>query len=133
MAEEIIKDEKTTPSNNELEELKTKLDEATKKSEEYLNNWKRERADFINYKKDELERTLSLIKEIKDNENNKICFSIPYTGSNVSVNNESGKILARSDGNNLNIENKGEFYFAVLLLQRGGRCANITLGWSWQS
>lgn len=26
------------------------------KSEEYLNNWKRERADFLNYKKDEARR-----------------------------------------------------------------------------
>ncbi|KKP30978.1 MAG: Protein GrpE [Parcubacteria group bacterium GW2011_GWC2_32_10] len=41
--------------NNEADELK-------KKADEYLNNWKRERADFVNYKKDELERTLSLIK-----------------------------------------------------------------------
>lgn len=41
--------------NNELVELQ-------KKADEYLNNWKRERADFINYKKDELERTLSLVK-----------------------------------------------------------------------
>jgi molecular chaperone GrpE len=41
--------------NNETEEL-------AKKADEYLNNWKRERADFVNYKKDELERTLSLIK-----------------------------------------------------------------------
>ncbi|MCX6723435.1 MAG: nucleotide exchange factor GrpE [Candidatus Staskawiczbacteria bacterium] len=39
----------------ELEELK-------KKSEEYLNGWKRERADFMNYKKDEMERIGSLIK-----------------------------------------------------------------------
>jgi molecular chaperone GrpE len=27
-----------------------------KQAEEYLNNWKRERADFINYKKDEAKR-----------------------------------------------------------------------------
>lgn len=39
----------------EVEDLK-------KKVEEYLNNWKRERADFVNYKKDEMERTLSLLK-----------------------------------------------------------------------
>jgi molecular chaperone GrpE len=32
------------------------------KCEEYLNGWKRERADFINYKKDEMERIGSLIK-----------------------------------------------------------------------
>ena len=28
----------------------------TDKTEEYLNNWKRERADFLNYKKDEAKR-----------------------------------------------------------------------------
>lgn len=36
-------------SGGELEELK-------KKCEEYLNGWKRERADFLNYKKEEMER-----------------------------------------------------------------------------
>jgi len=46
-----IKKEET----NEIEELKAKC-------EEYLNGWKRERADFLNYKKDEAERTSSLVK-----------------------------------------------------------------------
>lgn len=32
------------------------LDICKKQAEEYLNNWKRERADFINYKKDEAKR-----------------------------------------------------------------------------
>jgi len=41
--------------NIELEELK-------KKSDEYLNGWKRERADFLNYKKDEMERIGQLVK-----------------------------------------------------------------------
>lgn len=50
MTDEIIKEE-----NNELEELKAKC-------EEYLNGWKRERADFLNYKKDEMERIGQLIK-----------------------------------------------------------------------
>lgn len=45
MDEEIKKPE---PSS-ELEELK-------KKSEEYLNNWKRAAADMINYKREEMER-----------------------------------------------------------------------------
>jgi len=40
---------------NEVEELKAKC-------EEYLNGWKRERADFLNYKKDEMERIGSLVK-----------------------------------------------------------------------
>ena len=33
-----------------------KLQELEKKCDEYLNNWKRERADFLNYKRDEAER-----------------------------------------------------------------------------
>ncbi len=41
--------------NNELEELR-------KKCEDYLNGWKRERADFLNYKKDEMERISQIIK-----------------------------------------------------------------------
>jgi molecular chaperone GrpE len=41
--------------NKELEELKTKCDE-------YLNGWKRERADFLNYKKEEMERIQQLVK-----------------------------------------------------------------------
>jgi molecular chaperone GrpE len=32
------------------------------KCEEYLNGWKRERADFLNYKKDEMERISELAK-----------------------------------------------------------------------
>jgi len=44
-----------TEEINELEELKNK-------SEEYLNGWKRERADFLNYKKEEMERIGQLVK-----------------------------------------------------------------------
>lgn len=40
---------------SEIEDLKAKC-------EEYLNGWKRERADFLNYKKEEMERIGSLIK-----------------------------------------------------------------------
>lgn len=42
--------------------LEQNLEELQNKADEYLNNWKRERADFLNYKKDEMERTLSLLK-----------------------------------------------------------------------
>jgi len=38
------------------------MEELQKKSEEYLNGWKRERADFLNYKKDEAERIGQLVK-----------------------------------------------------------------------
>jgi molecular chaperone GrpE len=47
-------DKKEQP-NKELEECK-------KQVEEYLNNWKRERADFINYKKDEAKRMGEFLK-----------------------------------------------------------------------
>jgi len=42
--------------------LQKKLEEAEKKAEEYLNNWKQERADFINYKKDEVKRLEEFVK-----------------------------------------------------------------------
>jgi len=51
MEKDIKKEEKL----NELEELKQKC-------EEYLAGWKRERADFLNYKKDEMERIGELVK-----------------------------------------------------------------------
>jgi len=44
------------------EELKKKLQECQKKNKEYLDGWQRARADFINYKKDEMERIESLVK-----------------------------------------------------------------------
>ena len=37
-------------------------EELKKQAEEYLNNWKRERADFINYKKDEGRRMEEFLK-----------------------------------------------------------------------
>lgn len=47
---------------DEVADLKKQLEETKAKCEEYLNGWKRERADSINYKKDEMERIGSLIK-----------------------------------------------------------------------
>ena len=50
------------------EKQQTKINEpgeleiCRKQAEEYLNNWKRERADFINYKKDEAKRLEEAIK-----------------------------------------------------------------------
>lgn len=55
---EIIKHSEEN-KNGELGELK-------KKCEEYLNNWKRERADFLNYKKNEAERAGVLVKYAKE-------------------------------------------------------------------
>ena len=42
------------------------LGELQKKSEEYLNNWKRSAADFINYKKEEMERVGFLAQYAKE-------------------------------------------------------------------
>jgi len=39
-----------------------KLKELEKKCEEYLNGWQRARADFLNYKKEEMERIGELLK-----------------------------------------------------------------------
>lgn len=44
------------------EELKKELEKCEKKRDEYLAGWKRARADFINYKKGEIERVGELIK-----------------------------------------------------------------------
>ncbi|OGM99453.1 MAG: nucleotide exchange factor GrpE [Candidatus Yanofskybacteria bacterium RIFCSPHIGHO2_01_FULL_39_8b] len=38
------------------------LEECKKQAEEYLSNWRRERADFINYKKDESRRMEEFLK-----------------------------------------------------------------------
>ena len=38
------------------------LEKCKAQCEEYLNNWKRERADFINYKKDESKRVENIVK-----------------------------------------------------------------------
>ncbi len=46
----------------EEEKVREELAQAKAKCEEYLNGWKRERADFINYKKDEMERIGELAK-----------------------------------------------------------------------
>jgi len=45
-----------------LEETKKKLEECQKLKDEYLNGWQRERADFLNYKREELERVEEILK-----------------------------------------------------------------------
>jgi len=44
------------------EEKPNEIEELNQKCEEYLNGWKRERADFLNYKKEEMERIGQLVK-----------------------------------------------------------------------
>ncbi len=57
-------------TKNEPEEAGQKLqdeaEELKKKADEYLNNWKRSAADFINYKKEEMERAGLLINYAKE-------------------------------------------------------------------
>lgn len=45
-----------------IEELQAKLDACEKEKGEYLDGWKRAKADFVNYKKDEAERVATLAK-----------------------------------------------------------------------
>ena len=68
--------EDQNPKNLVAEDDKNAESELCKKqAEEYLNNWKRERADFVNYKKEEAKRmeefvmfaNESLILELLDN------------------------------------------------------------------
>ncbi|MDI6602761.1 MAG: nucleotide exchange factor GrpE [Patescibacteria group bacterium] len=52
-----------TPSlSEELKKLQEKLQECQKLKDEYLAGWQRERAEFLNYKKEEMERVGDLIK-----------------------------------------------------------------------
>lgn len=55
---EILEQEKNTAieNNNEIVVLKERILQLEKEKEEYLNGWKRAKADFINYKKEEAQR-----------------------------------------------------------------------------
>lgn len=48
--------------DDKIEENKNIEAEPLRQAQEYLNNWKRERADFINYKKDEIKRLGEFVK-----------------------------------------------------------------------
>lgn len=52
-------DEKNKPN---IEDLKKKLEECQKQKDEYLAGWQRARADFLNYKKEEMERIEEILK-----------------------------------------------------------------------
>jgi len=54
------------PKELNIEELKKQLEECEKKAAEYLSGWQRERADFLNYKKEEMERIGQLINYAKE-------------------------------------------------------------------
>ncbi len=57
---EEIKEE--TKKELDIQALQKKLNECQKLKNEYLAGWQRARADFLNYKKEELERIGELIK-----------------------------------------------------------------------
>lgn len=46
----------------EIEKIKKELKKCEKERKEYLEGWQRERADFLNYKKNEMERFNEIIK-----------------------------------------------------------------------
>ena len=48
--------------NINIEELKQKIEACEKERDEYLNGWKRAKADFINYQKDETKRVDEVMK-----------------------------------------------------------------------
>ncbi len=54
------------PEDSGREELKKQLEDCEKKAAEYLAGWQRERADFLNYKKEEMERIGQLINYAKE-------------------------------------------------------------------
>ena len=54
--------EENKKENKELEKLHKELQDCKVKCDEYLNGWKRERADFLNHKKEEIERIGTVIK-----------------------------------------------------------------------
>ena len=64
MTGDIEKKDKIEDNKKELdlEDLKKKLEECQKLKDEYLASWQRERADFLNYKKDETKRIESFFK-----------------------------------------------------------------------
>ncbi len=58
--------EENNVTNNEIkseaDQLKADLDKAARERDEYLDGWKRTKADFINYKKEEFARLEEVIK-----------------------------------------------------------------------
>ncbi len=54
--EELEYKEDLVSSEEKLQKLKEKIKRLKKEKEEYLRGWQQERADFLNYKKDEEER-----------------------------------------------------------------------------
>jgi molecular chaperone GrpE len=56
-----------TDDKKQIEEFKKKFGECQKKKDEYLAGWQRARADFLNYKKGEMERFKEILKYGNEN------------------------------------------------------------------
>ncbi len=73
LKEKVVNFIKTMSRNKEEKQKKIispeaeeQLKECLKKKDEYLAGWQRERADFLNYKKDELTRIESLLQQNRE-------------------------------------------------------------------
>lgn len=68
MPNDKTKKEQDKPVSGELnpDELQKNLEECQKQKDEYLAGWQRERADFINHKKEEMERVGQLMEFAKE-------------------------------------------------------------------
>jgi molecular chaperone GrpE len=61
-----MSEEKVEELKKKIEELKKQLEETEKLKEEYLNGWKRARADLLNYKMEELERMEKVKEKVRE-------------------------------------------------------------------
>lgn len=57
-----MSDKQKTGEELNLEEIKKKLEECQKEKDEYLAGWQRARADFLNYRKEEMQRIGEILK-----------------------------------------------------------------------
>jgi len=57
-----IKPGEAAPKDSEFEKLEAELEKSIRERDEYLDGWKRVKADFINYKKEELARLEEIVK-----------------------------------------------------------------------
>jgi len=62
MAEETQKNNEEKTENGEKPEELDELAKCQKEKDEYLDGWKRAKADLINYKKDEAQRFENIVK-----------------------------------------------------------------------
>lgn len=62
MGEDLTKASAPAKASEDKPEGEEKLKECEKQKEEYLAGWQRARADFLNYKKEEMERMAEILK-----------------------------------------------------------------------